>query len=94
MRRKVDPTRHPLCYYVQSSRAGHEPHQVNLGAHYGNGSCNCEHFLYRFADLAEHRSPEDREANPDALRCDHIMEARRYLLDETIARLLRQPAAR
>lgn len=77
----------PLCFYVDSSRPGHEPHQVNLGAHHGNGSCNCEHFLYRLAEPAEHTPPRDRERDPDSLRCRHILEARRFLLDDLIKRL-------
>jgi hypothetical protein len=78
----VRPGGAPLCYYVTSSRAGHDPHQVNLGAHRGNGDCDCEHFVYRLRDAAEHAP-----AASDETRCRHIREAREFLLDELIRRL-------
>ena len=57
-------------------------HQIDLGAYRGNGSCECEDFEHRCRRKLEMGAPPS-----PSTKCQHIIEAREALLNETIDRL-------
>ena len=78
----------------------HEHYLVDLTAYNGQGQCQCKHFECRLAPLLSrlvkpetavaeglvHLKPGQREE--DALRCEHIMEARRTFTSDVLARIV------
>lgn len=91
---------HPLRYHVASRRNGVEPYLVELNAHGGNGCCQCEDFACRMEPLLSRglspkqavqgeliALPDGRDPR-DALRCHHIVEARRAFADDLIAAIM------
>lgn len=91
----------PLRYFVPSRRPNGGTYLIELDAYTGNGTCQCKDFAIRFepllkrgftpqmaldsglVELPEHKHPED------ALRCEHIVTARRRAIDDMI-RVYRQ----
>jgi hypothetical protein len=78
-----------LTYRVDSRSRPEVQHAVDLGEWGGNGSCTCEHFQFRLAPHLRIGAPPQ-----DALRCDHIMEARQRLVDDVIVRILAKEVVR
>jgi hypothetical protein len=89
-------------YHVPSSTRPLDNYLVELTDYAGNGSCQCEHFQTRLGPLLSRRiTPHqaiDRKLvkvkktdHPeDALRCKHIIAARRQFTDEVLAAITRK----
>jgi hypothetical protein len=87
----------PLRLTVASESRAHETYLVELDSFAGNGECVCEHFTCRLRPLLELRftAAQAIEAaqvrlrpgqHPeDALRCKHIINARRVFCDRAIS---------
>lgn len=83
-----------LSWKVASERDAHVEYVVELDSYSGNGECVCDHFQMRLRPLlARGVTPEqavlEKLVKPkadarDALRCKHVIEARRMLTDATI----------
>lgn len=79
-----------LRYLADSrSRTGVQ-HCVELDLYGGNGGCTCEDFTFRLEPILRAGAvPKDFEG--DALRCAHIVAARRKLADDIIAAVVHKP---
>jgi hypothetical protein len=76
-----------LRYLVESrSRAG-VTYVVELDLYELNGGCTCEHFNFRLEPMLKKGVTDAK--NTDALRCAHIVAARRKLVDDIIAQVAR-----
>jgi len=87
-----------LRYVVDSRSRDGVQHAVELDLYDGNGGCTCEHFTFKLEDYLKkgarpHRAAEkvklrrseSLRSKTDALRCEHIKEARDQLVDDIIA---------
>lgn len=85
-----------LRFMVPSRSHPGQAHLVQLDSYNCNGSCVCEHFLCRLEPLLKRGMKPDaavamkkvrrREGVriEDALRCEHIREARNQLCDQLV----------
>jgi hypothetical protein len=89
-------------YHVPSSTRPHITYLVELTDYTCNGTCQCEHFHTRLGPLLSRRiTPQQAIARKlvkvkktdhpeDALRCQHIIAARRQFTDEVISAITRK----
>jgi hypothetical protein len=96
----------PLRFLVRSFSAAHESYMVELDTYNGNGSCACKWFECALGPLLSRMvTPEQAVAQGlvklkpgqdvrDALRCKHIIEARRIYADDLIKAVHEAHAAR
>lgn len=89
-------------YHVPSSTRAHTTYLVELTDYSRNGSCQCEHFMTRLGPLLARRiTPAQaidqklvkikKGSHPeDALRCQHIIAARRQFTDEVLLAITRK----
>lgn len=90
---------HPLRWKCVSRTRCHVEHVMELGHFKGNGSCTCEDFQFNFFELlSKGITPEEALARKlipigkkradkkpeDALRCEHLIEARGMYADAMI----------
>ena len=91
----------PLRYHVRSRTNPHDTYLVGLSEYNGNGICQCTDYAVRFEPLLRRGiTPEqalagklvrltnakgDQKDAADALRCWHIIWARRQFTDDVIA---------
>ena len=75
-----------LRFMVDSHRDQGAQYAVELGLYDHNGACTCPHFKFRLEPYLKTgiRPPDDR------LRCAHILEARKWLLDDIINQAVQQ----
>jgi len=89
-----------LRYWVRSNTVLNRRYLVDLAMFNGNGLCACKHSQIRCQKLLKRGiSPQEavekglinlKEGHKvyDALRCDHILEARSAFLDELLPRMV------
>lgn len=73
------------AFSVESDRKGHIPYRVDLACYGGNGRCDCPQYRIRMEPVV---SRGENCGVP--IRCKHILRARRFFVDELIAKLLRE----
>lgn len=71
----------PLRYMVASHTRKETQHLVELDAYDGNGSCTCEHFMFRLGPQLSKQGAQPGDAN----RCHHIKEARERFTNDLMA---------
>lgn len=93
----------PLRFHVRSRSRAHDTYLIDLADYKGNGTCQCSDFQMRLEPLLRRgitaaqaleakmvrlsNSKGDTKEPEDALRCWHIIHARRQFTDDAIAAL-------
>ena len=73
-----------LRFHVRSRTTPGLCYLVDLESYSLNGECGCDHFAFRLRpQLDDTPKPTPR----DSTRCWHIMQARRWLLDQFLEKL-------
>ena len=99
----------PLRFHVNSRTDAHVTYVVELDAYAGNGRCACTDFQIRFEPLLRRgmtpaqavagkfvrlTNKQGEQKDPaDALRCWHLIHARRQFTDDVIAAMGRKNEA-
>ena len=94
--RPATPAENALIWDIPSRTDPHVTYKVELDSYSGNGECPCDDFAMRFQKLLCRRiTPQQaldqglvklrpKQHPEDALRCWHIVDARRRLNDHLI----------
>jgi hypothetical protein len=72
-----------LRYMVDSTSKKDVQYAVELELYDGNGGCTCPHFSFRLEPYLR----KGVRVSDDRLRCLHILEARRRLVDDVIEKV-------
>lgn len=78
---KVTPLDGLDRFHVQSAHNPDQEYLVDLSENKGIGKCSCLHHHYRIQPMIDARLNTD---DPDRLRCQHVIEARKYLGKELV----------
>lgn len=87
-RLKIKPLDHEIARLMcESQRDGVPDYLVDLMALDGNGACPCEHFQYKLYPLVKAQLTQPRKKRIPIL-CLHLIDAREFLMQEILHKLI------